>query len=356
MHTLIKCLTCHSPYPHQGTPHVCPTCHSPYHFSQLPEYAQDDSLHGVERFKPMFGLTTSDFLSLGEGNTPLLWRQMHEGRVGFKCEHLNPTGSYKDRGTVVLINFLLSRGCKNVVEDSSGNAGASLAAYCAAAGVNASIFVPAYASGQKLRQIEALGADLIKVSGLRQEAANKALQAAESGICYASHAYMPMGLLGIMTILFEIYLQSPTHPQTLFIPIGHGGLIMGVILGLQVLLNCGIIQTRPRLVGVQARLCAPLYEKYHHLPKTIPSTTIAEGVAVANPVHMAGLLNTLKKDYDKILAIAENEISESTSELAQMGMLVEPTSALVWQAYKNLSIEICHPAILILSGNGLKSL
>ncbi|MEZ0247670.1 MAG: pyridoxal-phosphate dependent enzyme, partial [Thermoproteus sp.] len=95
----------------------------------------------------------SKWVTLGEGNTPLV---EIEG-VKFKLEYLNPTGSFKDRGSAVLISALVARGVKRISEDSSGNAGASIAAYGALAGMEVEVYVPETARGGKLRQIEAYG-------------------------------------------------------------------------------------------------------------------------------------------------------------------------------------------------------
>jgi threonine synthase len=113
------------------------------------------------------------------------------------------------------------------VEDSSGNAGASLAAYTARAGIQAKIFIPESASGPKRKQIEYFGAELALIPGPRVEAAKAVKRATESGLTYASHAYMPFGLTGIATIAYEIAeVMNWNGPGTIIAPVVTGDYYM----------------------------------------------------------------------------------------------------------------------------------
>jgi hypothetical protein len=103
----------------------------------------------LEISRSTFGLPVrTQVLSLGEGDTPLIWCRVRGRRVAFKCEYANPTGSFKDRGTATLVAFLRSRKVTRAIEDSSGNAGAAFAAYAARAGIKARVYVPESASGR----------------------------------------------------------------------------------------------------------------------------------------------------------------------------------------------------------------
>ena len=146
-------------------------------------------------------------VSLGEMQTPLLKKEVHGARVFFKMDSMMPTGSFKDRGSVVLINKLKELGVREVVEDSSGNAGASIAAYCAAAGIKSHIYVPEGIPAAKLKQIAATGADIVKVPGHRENAA-KAAQEAANKIYYASHVYNPLFFEGTKSFAYEVYVQK----------------------------------------------------------------------------------------------------------------------------------------------------
>ena len=156
----IACVNCGQPYPDLGVPYECPNCGGLYDFVESFVYNSYRST------------LKTDSVSLGEGNTPLISVKVFDREVYFKCEYLNPSGSFKDRGIATLISFLRLRGVTEAVEDSSGNAGASFAAYAARAGIKARVYVPDAASGPKRKQIEAYGAELIPVPGPRSNASD----------------------------------------------------------------------------------------------------------------------------------------------------------------------------------------
>ena len=173
-------------------------------------------------------------LSLGEGNTPLISATAFGRDVYFKCEYANPSGSFKDRGSATLSPSCYSRGVSEAIEDSSGNAGASFAAYAARAGIKARVYVPEDASGPKRKQIEFYGAELVAVPGPRSNAAEAARRAAEGGMVYASHAYLPFNLPGYATCAYEIVEQLGQAPGAVILPAGQGGLLLGMGRGFQV--------------------------------------------------------------------------------------------------------------------------
>ncbi len=151
--SVIQCTSCFHSYPANGVPYRCPDCGGIYDFATPPDFDPkrvDRSLPGMWRYRSAFDLpAAAPVVSLGEGLTPLVWDEFEGQRIGFKLEYLNPTGSYKDRGSAVLVSQLLARGVHEAVEDSSGNAGASFAAYAARAGLQARVYVPDSASGPK---------------------------------------------------------------------------------------------------------------------------------------------------------------------------------------------------------------
>ncbi len=133
-----------------------------------------------------------------------------------------------------LTAWLQARKITEAVEDSSGNAGASFAAYAARAGINARIFVPESAGGPKLQQIEAYGAELVTVPGSRSNASMQAIKAAGEGQAYASHAYLPFNLPGYATTSYEIFEQLGNQmPGAVILPAGQGGLLLGMARGFE---------------------------------------------------------------------------------------------------------------------------
>jgi threonine synthase len=319
----------------------------------------EESLPGIWRFRHTFGLDEpAPVVSLGEGNTPLVWGEAAGHRVAFKLEYLNPTGSFKDRGSAVLASFVLSRGIDSALEDSSGNAGASFAAYAARAGLRARVFVPDSASGPKRAQIEAYGAELVRVMGPRSNAGEAARRAAESGSAYASHAYLPFNLPGYATLAYELVEQLGEAPGTVLIPAGQGGLLLGVARGFDALLQAGRTERLPVLCGVQARACAPLWAVFTYgaagLPWISEGETLAEGIRISHPLRGDAVLQAVAKSQGAFLAVDEVEILLGRDELALQGFYVEPTSAVIWPALLQLPDGIPDPVVAVLTGSGFK--
>jgi len=259
----VFCSNCGEPYPKEHVPYLCSICGGLYDFrgSLLFDPTKiDHSEPGIWRFRHTFGLSPDIApVSLGEGDTPLLWVKAMGRDVAIKCDYLNPSGSFKDRGSAVITAWLRSRGVTEVVEDSSGNAGASLAAYAARAGIRARIFIPESASGPKRRQIEAYGAELVPIPGSRSDVSKAVRKVADSGAVYASHAYNPFNLPGYASAAYEIYEQLGKMPGAVIVPAGQGGYLLGLARGFDALRNVYNGNTPPLLIGVQARTCAPLW-------------------------------------------------------------------------------------------------
>lgn len=371
----VQCTNCRRPYPEQGLPYRCSACGGVYDFAswpgfdpallQLPETAAGSphrpSSKSIWRYWHVLGLPDSaPLVSLGEGGTPLVWAQAFGREVAFKLETLNPTGSYKDRGSAVLASFLLSRGVEQAVEDSSGNAGASFAAYASRAGIRARVFVPDGAAGPKRAQIAAYGAEVVRVLGPRSNAAEAVRRAADAGAVYASHAYLPHGLTGYATLAYELLEDLGQAPGTVLAPAGQGNLLLALGRGFQALAQAGLIRTLPRLVAVQARACAPLWSAFNYGPAGLgwvsEGDTLAEGVRVRYPLRGDALLQMIAASQGTIAAVDEQDILPGRDELARRGLFVEPTSAIVWSALQQTLDQAPDPVVAILTGNGLKSL
>lgn len=362
---MIQCTNCRQPYPDQETPYKCPNCGGIYDFAAPlpydPELA-DPRQPGIWRYRHTFALPPEvDAVSLGEGSTPLVWGEAFSMPVAFKCEYQNPSGSFKDRGSAVIAGFLRGRGVTAAVEDSSGNAGASIAAYAARAGIQARIFVPDSASGPKKRQIEAYGAQVVRIMGPRSNASQAVLRALESDetLSYASHTFLPFNLPGYATLAYELYEQLGDAPGSLVLPVGQGGLLLGVVRGFQALLAAGLVRSVPKVVGVQARACAPLWALYSYgqagMSWIAEAPTLAEGIRISQPLRGDAVLNALAAHQGLLVAVDEEEILPGREQLALRGLYVEPTSAVVWGALAQLSSKLPEPIVVVLTGSGLKS-
>src|SRR5882672_10138555 len=239
------------------------------------------------RYQAALALAKPPVVTLGEGWTPLVTRDWQGSRVLFKLESQMPTGSFKDRGTAVMLNHLLAVGVGPIHEDSSGNAGSSIATYAAAAGLPCRIYVPATAPRGKIVQIAASGADVRPIPGTRQAVTEAALAAIGESF-YASHNWHPFFIEGTKTLAYELWEQLGfAVPDNILVPTGYGSNILGLDRGFDELLRRGEIDRRPRLFAVQAENCAALAAAWaaganDYVPFT-PLATAADGIATVKP-------------------------------------------------------------------------
>ena len=303
-------------------------------------------------------------ISLGEGMTPLVPLNLDRHRVLAKCEFCNPTGSYKDRGWTLAVSRLRELGVEAVVEDSSGNAGASLAAYGARAGITVTVFVPADAPSAKRRQIAAHGAGVVEVAGSRQAVTDACLEAAGRAF-YAGHAWNPWFLYGVHTLAWEILEQGGgAAPAVVFAPVGQGGIILGLYHGFDAMVRSGYLATLPRLVGVQAAACAPVVrgfaEQRADPPPVEIAPTLADGIRTPRPVRYRQVLDALRLSQGKAIAVDEEAIRTARDDLARQGFFVEPTAAVAaagarkWLADRREAPD--GPLVVVLTGHGLKAM
>ena len=361
--SFFACSNCGATHPRKGFPFKCSKCGGHFDFIEPLRYEQPAPASqepGISRFSSSFPLhPEAEFLSLGEGDTPLIELKRGARSVFLKCEHLNPTGSFKDRGTAVLISALRSEGVTVALEDSSGNAGASFAAYAARAGIEATVFVPDYASGPKQAQIQAYGAKIVRIPGPRSAVTEAVQSEAEGEGVYASHAYLPHGLAGMATVAYELVEQLGRAPGAVVTPVGQGTLFLGLYRGFLALRQAGVIAQLPKMVGVQAQACAPIWAVYNAgaagLGWVREGLTVAEGIRILHPIRGDRILEALDDSGGLMVAVDEGTILPARDELARQGLYVEPTSAVVWAALSQCSEQLEDPVVLVLTGHGLKS-
>jgi threonine synthase len=300
-------------------------------------------------------------LSMGEGFTPLEEMEFDGHRVWIKIDYLFPTGSYKDRGAAVLISKARELGIKKVVEDSSGNAGSAIAAYCVRAGIGCDIYVPQSTSSGKLVQIQMYGANLKKIEGSREKTAQVTMEAAKKTY-YASHCWNPYFLHGTKTFAFEIWEQMGwKSPDTLILPVGHGTLLLGVYIGFKELKEARRVKKIPRLVGIQSSACAPLFHGFvkglDEAPTVMKRETMAEGIAIAEPVRGRQILKAIRETGGEILAVTEREIGQTLREMGRRGHFIEPTSAATMAGLKKYLKRKRGKEVIVssLTGTGLKA-
>jgi threonine synthase len=302
-----------------------------------------------------------DIITLGEGWTPLLKFSDH---IYFKLENLNPTGSFKDRGSTALISALhklIKKAQGYVSEDSSGNAGASMAAYAARAGLRAEIYVPETVSGPKFNQIQFYGAEVTKVAGSRARVAEEAQKMAE-GKFYVGHIFHPLFRDGIRSLAYEIAEQLNWNvPEHVYLPVSAGTLLLGVVSGFKHLRDSGVIDRIPKIVACQTEQVSPLYHRFRNLSYVPPEriTSIANALVSTNPPLLELMVERLKEVNGGAVKVSENEILGAFIELAKKGFFVEPSSAVAYAGYKKhleegKTSEAEH-ATIVLTGTGLKT-
>lgn len=353
--------------PAEFSPLRCPISGQPLEYTDLPRFDPDlidTARMGMWRYAAMLPVVPENTqpITLGEGWTPLIADRWQELPVHWKMDALMPTGSYKDRGVCAMVNWFRNQGMDILMDDSSGNAGASLACYAARANLAARIFVPASAPEPKKAQIAIYGAELVEVPGPRSSATEAVEAVMEHGAVYASHAWHPAFLLGQMTVAWEIWEQlGGKAPDWLVGPVGQGGMMLGAWRGFQRLLEARLIEHLPRLVVVQAEPFTTIYEAFHEHRDQIhvrPRTahTSADGISVERPVHSRSMLSALHRCGGTAIAVSEAELLTAHDRLAKRGIFVEPTSATAAAALTKLRPQVKpgETVTVILTGHGLK--
>ena len=331
-------------------------------------FAPNPELSGMWRYASSLPVTKPhQAVQLGEGMTPLVSRTWNYGggnaQIFCKFEALNPTGSYKDRGISVQISRLKELGLSQLIEDSSGNAGASMAAYASAAGMVCEIFVPESTSEGKCVQIAAYGAKLRRVPGPREATTTAAEEAAKS-VYYASHNWSPYFPEGIKTYGFEIFEQLGNKvPDNIVLPCGQGSLVRGAWKAFSEIADTLGTQKMPRIFAIQSEHCNPLYTAWKNGQNTVSpfdkKATIAEGIASANPVRPQSVLDAVHKSEGAFAVVSEKEIWAAFETLARIGLYAEPTSAVAAAGASQLlqkgAITPAECTVVLLSASGLKA-
>jgi Threonine synthase len=331
-------------------------------------YDPNPALPGIWRYASSLPLERPDRpVTLGEGMSPFVscdWAYNGgTARIHCKFDAISPTGSYKDRGIAVQVSRLRELGVQRIADDSSGNAGASMAAYCAAADIPCDIYVPEAASEAKCLQIAMYGANLVKVPGPRENAGTAARESAK-GAYYGGHNWSPYYIHGIKTCSFEIFEQLGNEvPDNIVCPAGQGCTIRGAFFAFSEIMKAGKSARMPRIFGVQSEACPPLYEAWRRgekKPHPIErKPTIAEGIASLVALRGDATLDVIAKSNGGMAAVSEKAIWEGLQQLAKKGLYVEPTTATALAGLtKFLEEGVIRPdekTVVVLTGFGLKT-
>jgi len=368
---ILRCSQCSSTQETYPPKYKCENC------GGLLEYAYDfDKLKRLKpngpfafwRYKRLLP-ETQNIVTLGEGGTPLhkaerLAKRLSLNSVYLKDETRNPTNSYRDRCATLMVSNALDLKHNAVLCASSGNLGASLAAYCAKAELSCHIIVPKMVDMGKLAQMLIYDAAIDEDGDLVDDALKRAeLLAKETGWYQASAELNPLVIEAQKTISFEVAQQFGV-PDWFIVSMGSGGTIHSVWKGFKELQALGKIDTLPKMIGVQAEGCAPIVSA--HLKgqlepiSTSKPSTHALSILVRNPLDGRWALETIKGSKGIAVAVSDPEIFEAEQEVARLeGIFAEPSSSATIAALKKLvhqgAIDKNEKVVCLITGSGLKA-
>jgi len=295
----------------------------------------------------------------------LLLKYDFEGRdVLLLDETRNPTLSFKDRASALVVLKAMEMGISELAAASTGNAGSSLAGICARLGLKARIYVPKNIPEAKRIQIEAYGAKLVVVDGDYDKAFDVCLEESKQNNWYNRNtAYNPLTIEGKKSAAYDIFISSQGKiPDVIFVPVGDGVIISGVYKGFKELIALGWIDKLPKLIAVQSTGSDALV-RYLNTGKFEykPAQTIADSISAGAPRNLYMAAAAVKESSGYAIAITDDEILSAQKEfIKQTGILCEPSSASTFAAYKKMIKEnkfsSSEKILLLITGNGLKDM
>ncbi len=385
--TGLKCIHCGRVYAAEDVDYYCPACgyHDgildvQYDYEAVREELNADSLAvnrelSIWRYLPLLPISSPDLIPhLQVGWTPLYETPRLAGELGVarcwvKDEGRNPTASFKDRASAVGVVKALEKRAAQITCASTGNAASSLAGFAAAAGIPATIFVPARAPEAKVAQLLVYGARVFSVEGTYDEAWELCMKAAaEFGWYNRNCAINPYLIEGKKTVSLELaeqfsHLTPGRVPDWVVVSVGDGCTIGGVWQGLKEMHHLGILPRLPRILGVQAEGCQPFVTAWRDRSSLTPcaANTLADSIAVGHPRNFAKGMRAITESGGAFVAVADEEILESITLMSRKaGVFGEPAgvagAAGVRRAVTSGIIGHSESVALAMTGNGLKDI
>ncbi|HPX09763.1 MAG TPA: pyridoxal-phosphate dependent enzyme [Candidatus Cloacimonas sp.] len=283
--------------------------------------------------------------------------------IGIKFDGLNPSGSYKDRASQLVVADALQKEITEIVTASTGNAACSLACLGASAGLKVVIFAPQNAPPAKLIQIQVHNAELHKVDGSYDDAFKAALEYTKIHNCMCRNTgYHPLTIDGKKSAGIEIYIQNGYKvPDWIVIPVGDGVILTGIYKAFLDLQRAGITQNLPHLLCVQAESSDAITSyweigNYHDAENPV---TIADSIKVKTPALAHWSVKALIETDGKGIRVSDAEIQEAQLELAKYtGVFAEPSSSATWAGLKKTVtkrwVNADSDIVLLITGHGLK--
>ena len=367
------CTHCEKTYSVKTIHFRCEDCNEPLELEEVKNgrIVEDNSLKQtmMERYQDFYPFLDIDpSLSLGEGFTPLIKSKTAKEdlkleQLYFKNETVNPTWSFKDRGTIVGIQHAVKLGYKKIGTVSTGNMAVSVAAYGSRAGLETFVFVDKNIALEKLNPIAIHGPHLIKVDGNYGDLYYETLEIGSEQDIYFINSDQPYRVEGSKAIAFEICEQFNFNvPDYVIVPTSAGGNIRGIEKGFREFKNAGLIDRLPKIICAQASGCSPIFNAYNNNEDTISRiehpNTIAH--AIENPYPPSGneVLRMVKRNESLCVALTDEEIIQAQAQLAKEGLFGQPASAVPLAAVKKLKdngqIKESDHIVCVVTGSGLK--
>ncbi len=322
------------------------------------------------RYRELLPITQTP-ISLGESMTPLLdcphlARELALCQVLIKDEGRLPTGSFKARGIALAVNMAKRLGVRRMAIPTNGNAGAALAAYCAAARIEAICFCPDDTPQVNLQEMAYYGAKTFRVNGLINDCGKLVKQGADLGLWFDTATLKePYRIEGKKTMGLELAEQlNWILPDAIFYPTGGGTGLIGMWKAFAELEALGWIDSRrPKMIAVQADTCAPIVKAFHngadHAELWPAAQTIASGIRVPIAIGDFLILKALRESQGTAIAVTDQELLQSQQNVAkQTGILLCPegaaTAAALIKARQDNTISAEAKVVLFNCASGLK--
>lgn len=373
----LRCLHCHASYFPYQVSYYCPKCELHGVLDLVYDYEhiglkfkrdlETNSVFNMWRYRSVLPVDTQEFMPhLHIGGSPLYkLGRTDQNHIFIKDDSRNPSGSLKDRASVLAVMLATSMGIKTIATASTGNAAAALACMSAGSSIHCVIFVPTNASREKLAQIRVYGAEVIEVEGGYDEAFAACHIACKNNGWYnrstGINSYMSEGK---KTVAFEICEQMQWHvPDRVFIPVGNGCIVGAVYKGFHELQLMGCIDRIPKIVGVQATGGDFMYHAWKlgtglQNTKVIPAHTLASSISVALPRDRIKALRAIEKSGGEFISVSDQQIFKAVVDLAQnAGVFAEPGAAAAYAGAQKWGVfNSNETAVVLVTGSGLKDI
>src|ERR1700686_4350771 len=378
--THLECSLCGTKYDAAAVANLC-TCGGPllvrYDLSVIrhrwPRREVASGPANMWRYAPVLPAAEASIVTLGEGWTPLVGTKRLGARIGaeqlwVKDEGLNPTASFKARGLSCAVSMAVELGIKKVAIPSAGNAASAMAAYAAAAGIEAHIFMPRDVPQSNYIECKAFGAQVTLVDGLISDCGRMVAERKDAaGWFDVSTLKEPYRIEGKKTMGYEVAEQLGwTLPDAIFYPAGGGVGLIGMWKAFEELEALGWIDgKRPKMIAVQAAGCAPVVRAFERGDRRAEfwenAHTVAAGLRVPKPLGDALMLQALRDSGGTAIAVTDEELLDASLELgAAEGIFASPEGGACVAALRMLLangfLKPDERVVLFNTGAGLKYL